>query len=287
MTPTGVTLSARFNLIRSGDVAYKDDKAAWAWFAAALVLIGGGIGWYLYQAREPATSPVAVTGQSAPATTAAEPQIEYPVPSAEPADAAAAEPATAAEADTFDGALGQLLGAPLDGLLYPDRLIYRIVVTVNSLAGEAPPLRLRAATPVAGKLAVEPAGDKFTLSAANYARYDAQVALLQAIDAQQLVNLYFRHYPQFQKAYDELGYRGRYFNDRLVQVIDQLLTAADVQAPVELQLSQGVYRYADPALEELSSGRKALLRMGPENATATKAKLREIRNAIVSRARKP
>ncbi len=101
------------------------------------------------------------------------------------------------------------------------------------------------------------------------------------------MNLYFQHYPQFQKAYDELGYRGRYFNDRLVQVIDHLLTAADVQAPVELQLSLGVYRYADPALEELSSGRKTLLRMGPENAAATKAKLREIRNAIVSRARKP
>lgn len=269
-------------------MAYRDDKAAWAWFVAALVAIGGGIGWYLYQSREPAASAAAVTGQSAPATQNAEPQVEYPVPASEVADAAAAEPADAGSADSFDGALSQLLGgAPLAGLVYPDRLIHRIVVTVNSLAGEAPPLRLRAAPPVAGKLTVEPTGESFALSAANYARYDAQVALLKTIDAQQFVNLYFRYYPQFQNAYDELGYRGRYFNDRLVQVIDHLLTAADVQEPVQLQLSQGVYRYADPALEELSSGRKALLRMGPEHAAATKAKLREIRNAIVSRARKP
>jgi hypothetical protein len=40
------------------------------------------------------------------------------------------------------------------------------------------------------------------------------------------------------------------------------------------------YKYADPKLEALSSGQKLLIRMGPENETAVKAKLRELRAAL-------
>jgi hypothetical protein len=41
-----------------------------------------------------------------------------------------------------------------------------------------------------------------------------------------------------------------------------------------------LYKYADPKLESLSSGQKLLIRMGPENETAVKAKLRELRAAL-------
>jgi hypothetical protein len=42
-----------------------------------------------------------------------------------------------------------------------------------------------------------------------------------------------------------------------------------------------MYIYADPALEARPAGQKLLMRMGPENATAIKGKLMELR-AIVT-----
>jgi hypothetical protein len=43
-----------------------------------------------------------------------------------------------------------------------------------------------------------------------------------------------------------------------------------------------LYTYADPELEARSAGQKILMRMGAENATAIKDKLRAIR-ALVAR----
>jgi hypothetical protein len=43
------------------------------------------------------------------------------------------------------------------------------------------------------------------------------------------------------------------------------------------------YEFADPELSALSSGQKALVRMGPENARRVKAKLRELRAAIAKK----
>ncbi len=43
-----------------------------------------------------------------------------------------------------------------------------------------------------------------------------------------------------------------------------------------------LYEFADPKLEELSAGQKILVRMGSKNTAKVKAKLLEIRSAIVS-----
>jgi hypothetical protein len=43
-----------------------------------------------------------------------------------------------------------------------------------------------------------------------------------------------------------------------------------------------LYEFADPKLESLSAGQKILLRMGRTNQLKLKAKLKEIRQAIVS-----
>ena len=43
-----------------------------------------------------------------------------------------------------------------------------------------------------------------------------------------------------------------------------------------------LYEYADPALESLSAGQKALVRMGPDNEAKVKAKLRELRRMIAA-----
>ncbi|MGH8447488.1 MAG: DUF3014 domain-containing protein, partial [Solimonas sp.] len=140
---------------------------------------------------------------------------------------------------------------------------------------------------VAGIPPVEQDGERLLLGAANTQRYSAYMAVVQAVDAQKLVSFYFRYYPLFQRAYEELGYGKSYFNTRLLKVIDHLLATPVVDGPIELLRPKVLYQYADADLESRSFGQKLLIRIGPGNAAVLKAKLREIRAAIVARAKAP
>jgi hypothetical protein len=91
-------------------------------------------------------------------------------------------------------------------------------------------------------------------------------------------------YPLFQRAYEELGYPGKHFNDRLMEAIDDLLAAPEAAAPVKLLRPTVLYEYADPELETRSAGQKILIRMGNENASHVKAKLAEIRRELLAAA---
>src|SRR2546430_13751137 len=72
-------------------------------------------------------------------------------------------------------------------------------------------------------------------------------------------------------------------SDLLVEVIDQLLQAPEVSAPIKLVQPKVFYEYADADLESRSAGQKLLIRMGAANARAIKAKLREFRAEIVKK----
>lgn len=178
---------------------------------------------------------------------------------------------------------GTFGGQPIDAYLVPKQLIRRIVATVDSLDRDTPvPLRLRPAPATPGLPIVERDGKNLTLSPDNSARYQPMVEVLQHLNAKAAAALYFRYYPLFQKAYEQLGYPDRYFNDRLIQVIDHLLAAPDVEGPIKLVLSYGLYQFAGPDLEALSSGQKLMIRIGPKNEAIVKSKLRQLRAAIVS-----
>jgi hypothetical protein len=143
---------------------------------------------------------------------------------------------------------------------------------------------MRPVTPAPGKMAVEnPAGD-MVLGPDNYTRYASFVKLLEGADTSQLVQAYLRFYPRFQQAYVQLGYPSGYFNDRLVEAIDDMLASPEIEGPIALSRPNVLYEYTDPDLEERSVGQKLLLRIGPENAAAVKAKLREIRREVTSHA---
>ena len=93
--------------------------------------------------------------------------------------------------------------------------------------------------------------------------------------------LYLRLYPLFQKSYEELGYPNKYFNDRVIEVIDNLLAAPDIKEPVKLLQPKIVYIYADPDLEGRSIGQRTLMRIGTENEAKVKTKLQEIRQELL------
>lgn len=262
------------------------------WMGVVLVLavIVGGFYWYAQReaarvAQMPVLAPPELAAvDEADAAGRSAPTIAHPLPaSVEPA----APMPSLGESDTaVRQALEPVLGkAPIESFLVPDQLVRRFVATVNSL-DEAPiPLERRAFRHVSGLVAVERRGDRYFLSPENGARYDAWITWATAVDTERLVDLYLRYYPLLQAAYVELGYPDRYFNDRLIEVIDHLLETREIAGPIELVRPKVLYQFADPQLERRSSGEKLLIRIGAEHATRVRAKLKAFREALLARAK--
>ncbi len=273
------------------------------WLAVGVVLLGGALAWMLIGPMPPQTEPGLAPAPPMPAVPAAEapgaggnavegriePAIRFPLPDAAPLqNASPAVPLPGL--DDSDAAFGEglagVLGGSLSELVVGDRLVRRIVVTVDNLPGERLPWSWAPLRPVGGAFLVEEVDGGFEVAAANAARYQAYVRLAEAVPAQALVALYSRFYPLFQRAYEELGYPTAYFNDRLVAVIDHLIAAPELSGPVRLVQPKVRYLFADERLEALSAGQKAMLRMGADNAERVKAKLREIRALLVAGAQR-
>ena len=252
-----------------------------------LALVAGAAGLYIYKGRDSSPPPAPVVATPAPETPPE--AVENPLPAATD-DAASATPLPAlADSDAPLAAdLGALFGTEsVTAWLVPETLVRRLVVTVDNMPRAKPADRLRPVKYLEGQFEVNrvaattPGGDdSITLADANHVRYDALVRLVAAADMQQVANLYKRYYPLFQQSYEELGFPGKYFNDRLVAVIDHLLQTPEVASPVLLTQPKVFYQFADPSLEARSAGQKLLLRMGPRNELAVKNKLRELRAAV-------
>lgn len=267
------------------------NRPPWLGFLLVLLVITAGALWYWYKRPaqpEPMLPSAGLPAETAlPETTDSGPAYPMTVDEAESADAAEADRTPLPALDQSDaalrGALEQAFGAPpVEAFLIPDRLVRRIVATIDSLDNDPIPLKQRPVQPVGGRPAVIRDGDSIMLSEENDGRYDAYVSALAAANTQTLVRVYRRYYPLFQRAYEELGYPGRYFNDRVVQIIDHLLAAPVVSPPIALVQPKSLYQFSDPRLEDLSWGRKLLIRVGPAHAETIKAKLGEIRAAIVA-----
>lgn len=264
------------------------DRAHWAdkafWWVAPIVIVAsaaGGLYYYYHSRQKTAEAPPAA--EVAPAAPAAEPAIKHPIPQPPGAGDVAPLP-TLAESDTpLQHALEQLFGdAPMHQMLVPDGLVRRIVVTVDNLPRQKVAVEKRPLKPLDGQTAVSTEGDLITLSDTNYARYTSLVGLVAKADVQQVAELYFRFYPLFQQAYEDLGYPGQYFNDRLVEAIDSLLAAPEPVGRVQLVQPRVFYEFADPKLEARPAGQKLMIRMGKANASLIKGKLRELRKAVTS-----
>jgi hypothetical protein len=224
--------------------------------------------------------------QMEPSAPPEEPTIRHPIEGARPGDeptALMAKPLPElAESDgAMQEALAGLFGQRLEKFFNLQDIIRRVVATVDNLARENASLRLMPVKPVAGRLVTVGKGENLTLSPQNAARYERYVRLAEAVPTGPLVAVYVHFYPLFQQQYEELGYPDKYFNDRLVEVIDHLLDAPEVQEPVLLTQPKVLYQFADPKLERLSAGQKILVRMGSANMAKVKAKLWEIRGALV------
>jgi hypothetical protein len=252
------------------------------WWLIPVALTLGALYWfYQYQHRSAPEAPQLPAAVVVPAAPPAPPaETHYPVP-APPTGAEAAPPEipSLAESDTaLRAALVSVFGqGAFDLLFYPKEIVRRIVATVDNLPREKVSQNVLPTKKVPGRFLVATNGDTTVIDPANAARYKPYVDAFDAIDVHQSVALYTRFYPLFQEAYKDLGYPKTYFNDRLIAVIDDLLAAPEPKDPPQLAEPHLMYQFADPSLEALPAGQKALIRMGPGNEARVKAKLRAIR----------
>jgi hypothetical protein len=265
-------------------------RPGWVLPVIALVLAVGVAGWLWLRKSAPPPAPVTVAETNQTVISPPDSGVQHPLSDVEggPSDAPVPLP-TLEESDApLVADLSSLLGAPrVSTWLVPDGLVRRFVATVDNLAREKVAEKVRVARPVPGAVEVERAPldaasgeERITLSAANYARYEPAVQVLTALDMRKVGVLYRSYYPLLQQAYEDLGYPGRYFNDRLVEVIDHLIATPIPAQPPELTHPKAMYEFADASLERRSAGQKMLIRMGPQNAAQVKERLRALRAEI-------
>lgn len=270
---------------------------------AVILVVIGIVAAYLYERtpQQPVAAPVAISEPPAQPAALAEqpaapvvgiprnvaPQVpeleELPLPELADSDEYARE--------TLSEVVGE---AGAIQYFSTEGLVTRVVATVDALSSRQVPGNIQAVTGPDGEYAAVPdpapareildeAGDpipQFKSDPANAGRYRPYVEMLEAVDADQFVVLYERNAPLFEQAWRQLGYTGEVFDERLVEVIDELLATPTVSEPYALIKPEAYYLFADEDLEALTAGQKILLRMGADNASRVKSKLLEFRQAL-------
>jgi len=184
----------------------------------------------------------------------------------------------------FKLGISDIFGDPIEAMLAESGMIGRVVATIDNLPRAHVAEQIRPVGRLAGQYLADgqDGSGEYTVNSANYQRYDELVNLISTADMAEVADLYRRFYPLFQSAYVDLGYPQGYFNDRLVEVIDNLLETPEIMGPIELVRPHVLYEYQDPALEALSSGQKLMLRIGTTHAEKLKTSLRELRALITA-----
>jgi hypothetical protein len=255
------------------------------WLVLLMVLAAGAVFFYLWRqdtSQQPALAPPST---QPPAAAEAAPTIRHPIEDAQGAAAnpeAKPLPALMVSDTTMQNTLADLFGpASLGKVFYEDAIIHRFVTTVDNLPRKTVPSRNLPVKPIAGPLVTSAKDDNnVSISADNATRYRPYVQMAESIDAKNLVSAYVHFYPLIQQDYRDLGYPKGYFNDRLIEAIDDLLAAPELTEPLQVVQPKVLYQYADPELEARSAGQKIMIRMGNENAAKIKAKLRDIRREL-------
>jgi hypothetical protein len=248
----------------------------WPWvLGAGILLVVGGLGLYLLRDNVPEPEPVA--DEPAPAVPApVDPSPAVVDAPAEPTRTLPLPPLVESDADVVGG-LTEVFGQKaIEQHLVPERVVRNIVVSIDNVPRALMALEQRPIAPTPGDFITSGDDDAIVLAPENYARYEPFVALVANIDAKTLVSFYRGLEPLFQEAYEDLGHPDASFDTRLAEVIEHLLQTPTPRGEIALVQPSVLYRYADERLEKLSAGQKVLIRMGVDNATIVKGKLREI-----------
>lgn len=289
---------------RAREQAASGGTTRWLLLVLAVAAIGYGA-WFARErwAAQQRTATPAVQESAPPPVAEAMPpqpqaQVAEPAPEAEEAPlhpVLVSDPNALAadDAQGLDRLVVEWLGQQALKFVVTPGLAHHIVATVDNLPrGHAAP-RLWPLSPVGGQMALTSTEQGAQIAAANSARYDALVGFVTSIEPSQAAQWYRQAYPALQQAYENLGYPGQYFNDRLIAVIDHLLRTpqpteplavrwVQVQGQVAPQQPWLRYEYADADLQALSAGQKILLRLGTAHRQRIQSYLQALRSQIAT-----
>jgi len=255
----------------------------WFWPAVlggGVLLAVGGLGLY-FMRGEPEPEAVVDTPPPAVVTPAPTPPPAVVETAPPPARALPLPPLDESDPEVLGG-LTEIFGQPaVMKHLVPERLVRNIVVTIDNVPRQQMALNQRPLQPTAGDFMTSGEESSIVMAPENFERYEPFVALVSNMDAKTLVSFYRGLEPLFQQAYEDLGHPGMSFTTRLNEVIEHLLQTPTPRGEIALVQPSVLYKYADERLEKLSAGQKLMIRVGVNNATVIKGKLREIQAELL------
>lgn len=262
----------------------------------ALLVIAAA--WYLLDSGEssapeaPASAEPAVPAKTAPPAPTLPPAPDIPELAPEPVEPQtspepempAPPPLTLEDSDVpvREAMAAQVAGTSLAPALENQDLLARAAGLINATSqGRIFHEVLKLPPPEASFSVVEIDGAAY-IDPDSFQRYDAYVRAIADVDPGTLASAFHTFRPLLEEAYAALGYEGAEMDNALVRALDQVIAVPVLQAPARLERDVTTWHYVDPALEELSSLSKQLLRMGPENQALVQAKARAIREALLA-----
>ena len=167
-------------------------------------------------------------------------------------------------------------GLALVELLADDQIVRKFVVFVENISrGEFPQTGLPYKA-LGQEMPVSEIDDNlFVMEQVAHSRFDQVVEVFVETDTDAALTIYRMFSPLFQQAYAEIGFRNVSFDETLRNAINNVLQTDNMQGPYQLVKPSVMYLYADSSIENLAEVHKQLLRIGPDNTSALKAKLRE------------
>jgi hypothetical protein len=234
----------------------------------ALLVVGGLVAYFVMRlkpapsATPAAPTPVAIASEASPPVDPTLPTLD--------------------QSDAFVRTLVGILSAdPLVVSWFTaEDLIRRFVAVVVSIAqGTNPSSHLGFLAPRQGFHTVS-RGGRLVIDPDSYSRFDAFTAAVSSVDTAGSARVYHRLHPLFDAALRELDLPAATIDELVRRAIANLVATPVGDGDVPVVLTAPFYRFADPTLEKLAPAQKQLLRMGPRNARAIQAKLRQLTEAL-------
>jgi len=173
--------------------------------------------------------------------------------------------------------LGDISSDPrLSEWMRMDHIIKSFVAAVDNIANGLSPRKQVNFFEPKGEFLAEKKGEHYIIDEDSYKRYDPVANVFDSINTNESVILYHRFKPLIQKAYEELGYPDKDFDNTLKRAIKELLAVPVLEEEIVLISKLKSFELYDSELEGLSQAQKHLFRMGPENIRKIQQKLREL-----------
>tara|TARA_R110002072_G_scaffold3830_4_gene27287 strand:+ start:37510 stop:38331 length:822 start_codon:yes stop_codon:yes gene_type:complete len=247
------------------------------------ILLVGFLAYYFLSAEPQPDTVTDIVAIPEPATIEViEPEAPEPEPEVEP-EVVAEEPAFVLprleNSDQLirDGAVSLTRHEGINTWLGSSELIRKTVAFTDNIANGSIAKEPAAALAPRGQMSVQEISEGvYVMNERSYDRFNNVTNILLSIDTKRSVEFYVLLRPLFAQAYGELGYPSGNFDQVILRGIGRLLETPQIDEPAKLIRPVVMYEYQDPKLEMLSPAQKQLLRMGPKNADAIKAKLRDI-----------